>query len=90
MPRAPENAEILGLKALAWLAADEEELNRFLALSGTDPATLRHSAGDPALLGAVLDFLLAQDVLLLRFCEDEAIRPAAVHQARRTLEGPCA
>jgi hypothetical protein len=90
MPRPAENAEILGFEALAWLAGDADILNRFLAASGTDAGTLREAVENPALLGAVLDFLLADEALLVRFCEEKAVRPQSVHAAHRALEGPCA
>jgi len=85
----PEAAEILGLQALGWLAGEPEGLERFFRASGTDAAHLRQSAGDPALLGAVLEFLLLNEDLLQRFCEEGSIPPAEVHAARHVLEGPC-
>jgi hypothetical protein len=36
---------------------------------------------------AVLDFLLANEDLLLGFCESAAVEPEAVHLARHRLEG---
>ena len=46
-PMNPENAEILALQALGWLAGDEDGLERFLSLSGLDAAALRRPAGSP-------------------------------------------
>jgi hypothetical protein len=91
MPRrtTPETAEILGLKALGWLAGDPGSLNRFLLSAGTDAAVLRRAAEEPAMLGAVLEFLLANEDLLLRFCEDSSTASVDVHRARQLLEGPC-
>jgi hypothetical protein len=85
----PKTAEILGLQALGWLAGDPDGLDRFLLSAGTDAAVLRQAAEDPAMLGAVLEFLLANEDLLLRFCEESSIRPVEVHTARQLLEGPC-
>jgi hypothetical protein len=81
----PENAEILALEALGWLAGDEEALQRFLAQSGIDAADLRIGAGSPEMNVAVLDFLLAHEDLLLRFCEAADLKPAHVHAGRRAL-----
>lgn len=91
MPRrsTPETAEILGLQALGWLAGDSDGLDRFLLSAGTDAAILRRAAEEPAMLGAVLEFLLANEDLLLRFCEDSSTLPVEVHRARHLLEGPC-
>jgi hypothetical protein len=84
-----ESAEILGLQALGWLAGEPDGLERFFQASGTDAAQLRQSAEDPALLGAVLAFLLLNEDLLRRFCEEGSVRPADIHAARHVLEGPC-
>ena len=54
-----ESAQILGLQALAFVAADEDLLLPFLAQSGLGAGELRDRAEDPDLLGAVVDFLLA-------------------------------
>ena len=85
----PETAEILGLRALGWLAGEPDGLERLLQASGTDADTLRRSAAEPALLAAVLDFLLSHEDLLLRFCEETSTKPAQIHAARHVLEGPC-
>jgi hypothetical protein len=84
---APADAETLALIALAHVAADEELLPRFLALSGLDLDDLRARAQDPAMLGAVLDFLLAHEPDLVRFAELQEIAPAAIAKARRALPG---
>jgi hypothetical protein len=85
----PESAEILALKALAWLAGRPETIDSFLAVSGLDSGDLRQAAGDPGLLGAVLDFLLQNEPLLLDFCQDTSTTTKAVHFARHHLESPC-
>ena len=82
-----EKAEILALEALTWLAGDEESLQRFLDQSGTDAAVLKATAGSPETQIAVLDFLLANEDLLLRFCENAAIEPRFVHLAHHHLGG---
>ena len=82
-----EKAEILALQGLGWLAGDEDGLQRFLNLSGLDAGSLRASAGSADMNVAVLDFLLAHEDLLLRFCETAAISPTDMHQARYRLGG---
>ena len=81
-------AETLALKALAFLAGEEETLGRFLDVSGLYPQNLRERLDDPALLAAVLDFVLGEDKLLLAFAQSEAVDPKLVHAARRALPGP--
>jgi hypothetical protein len=82
----PEKAEILALEALAWLAGQPEGIARFLTVSGLEAADLRRAAGDRDLLGALLDFLLTNEPLLLEFCQSASISTSAVHQARFRLE----
>jgi hypothetical protein len=88
MPDAlsPERAEILALEALAWLAADEGGIARFLAASGVDTADLREAAGSPGLAVAILNFLLSHEDLLLAFCESSGNSAAILHRACRLLE----
>jgi hypothetical protein len=81
----PENAEILALDGLGWLAGDEDGIQRFLTQSGIDPAALRDAAASPGMGVAVLDFLLGNEDLLLRFCESAAVSPKQLHLARHRL-----
>ena len=85
MTATEEGAEILALQALGWLAGDEARLDRFLALSGLDGATLRAEAGNRDTLRAVMDFLLADEELLLDFCEVAQIPPKAFPAYRHRL-----
>lgn len=80
-------AETLALKALAFLAGDDETIGRFLGSSGLYPQDLRERLDDPGLLAAVLEFVLGEDKLLLAFAQSEAVDPKLVHAARRALPG---
>ena len=81
-----ERAEILALEALAWLAGQPDAVAKFLTLSGLEPSDLRRVVGDIGLQGSVLDFLLADENLLLDFCQSASLKPQAVHTARHRLE----
>ena len=83
----PAAAEALAVQALAHVASDEDMLGRFLALTGIGPEDLRERAAAPELLAAVLDFLLADEPLLLRFCEAADVKPALPLRARAELPG---
>lgn len=87
MKSRQESAENLALRALAWLAARDEPLGAFLAQGGMDLAELRDRASDPELLGAVLDFLLSDEELLLQFCADAGVSPEVPLRARTGLPG---
>jgi hypothetical protein len=77
----------LGLQALAWLASDEERLVRFLNLSGLTPRGLRATATHPESLGAVLDYLLAWEPLLISFSEELGVAPEVIAHTRQKLPG---
>ena len=49
-----EDAEIIALKGLDYLAQDADRLGRFIALTGIGPAQLRAEANTPAVLAGVL------------------------------------
>lgn len=82
-----ESAESLALQGLAWLAGQDESFGAFLAQSGSDAAGVRARAAEPELLGSVLDFLLSDEDLLLRFCAEAGIAPDAPMRARALLPG---
>jgi hypothetical protein len=86
-PKTLENAEILALEGLGWLAGDQDGIQRFLDQSGIDAGTLRQAADSPGMAVAVLDFLLANEDLLLGFCESASISPKELHLARYRLGG---
>ena len=75
-----EEAKIIALKALTFLAADTELMDRFAALSGVAPNDIVERAGDGEMLAGVLDFLLLDEAVLTDFCAAIAIdleHPAA-------------
>jgi len=80
-------AETLALKGLGHLAADEESFLRFLRISGLELEDLRRRAGEPELLGAVVDFLLSDEKLCESFITAEQLGPQELHAARRALPG---
>jgi hypothetical protein len=83
----PENAEILALQGLEWLAGDTQGLQAFINHSGLDPADLREAVGSPEMALAVLDFLLSNEELLLGFCQSADIAPKQLYLARASLGG---
>ena len=82
-----EYAEALALQSLSWLLQDEELLPRFLVATGADPAQMAILAQDSGFLGAVLDFLLTEDSLVLACAEAAGVAPESVLQARAALPG---
>lgn len=82
-----EQAATLAIRALGFLASDDEVLGRFLGITGMDPAGLRAGADDPTVLAGVLDFLLSDEPLLLQFCATAGLRPEEPARARSQLPG---
>lgn len=80
-------AEALALRALAWIAADDDRLMRFLALAGIGLDEVRARAANPAFLGGVLDCLLGDEAWVVEFAADAGIAPAMPAAARRLLPG---
>jgi hypothetical protein len=82
-----DSAETLALQALAWLADDRARLEGFLAMSGASPGDLAAQAGDAAFLGAVLDYLLSADDLVMAFCDATGLAYDRPMVARQALPG---
>jgi Protein of unknown function (DUF3572) len=85
---SPELGQSLAASALAFLAADPERLSRFLDLTGLGPHNLRDAAQDPAFHGSVLEYMLADEELLLRFATDSDLEPETIALAHQALCGP--
>lgn len=77
----------LALRGLAFLAADDERVARFLALTGLGPGELRGLVNDSGFHLAVLDHFAADEALLLAFSAAETLPPDAINRARRALGG---
>ena len=87
-PVSREDGEALGLAALGFLAAEPDRLRRFLGISGLGPENLRAAAADSGFLTAVLDYLLADEPLLIGFAAEQNLMPERVVAARRAMDGP--
>lgn len=92
MPPKIENtvvqAEAVALHALAHVAADDERLARFVALTGCDGDDVRRRMTDPGFLGAVLDFVLEDgDEAVLAVAAAAGIKPEMMVAMRAKLPG---
>jgi Protein of unknown function (DUF3572) len=86
-PESSEDAEVIALKILGFLASEPERLERFMDLSGLSVDTIRASAADPAFLGGIIDYILTDQSLLLIFAEENGLKPESLAQVRRKLPG---
>lgn len=86
-PMTPKNAELIAVKGLQYLASDEEQLGRFLSLSGCEPSQIRVGAGEPEFLHGILEFFMGNEATLLAFCAHHSIDPVEIAAASHTLSG---
>lgn len=80
-------AEAVAIDALSYLAADVEQLGRFLAITGIGPEAIRDAARDPNFLAGVLDYMASDETLLVAFATHADLKPATVERARALLSG---
>jgi hypothetical protein len=80
-------AQSIALRSLVFLAADDERMGRFLALTGVDPGEMRALAQEEGFQLALLDHLCGDEPLLLAFAQEEGLAPEVVVAARVALGG---
>ena len=82
-----DDAQALAINSLVFLAGDDELLSRFLALTGITADQIRSAASEPGFLAGVLQFYLAHEPTLMRYCEATETDPALFQEALRLLPG---
>ncbi len=82
-----ETAETIALRALAWIAREDDMLSHFLNATGAQASDLTKLAQDVDFLRSVLDFILMDDAWIMAFCEAEDLRYDMPAEARRALPG---
>jgi hypothetical protein len=87
-PLSLDEAEVIALKALAFLAEDPGRLTRFLELTGLSPAELRQNANSTQILSAVLEYLTGDESLLLVFAASNGLEPTDIVPAQELLTRP--
>jgi hypothetical protein len=85
-PKSPaRDPQALALAALGWVLSDENRAERLLSLTGLTPDALRAGLGDPAVLGAVLEFLASHEPDLLAAADALGVEPADLGGAAQGL-----
>ena len=84
-PSPAPDAATLALSALGWVLGDGPRAERLLSLTGLSADELRGGLGDPAMLGAVLDFLCAHEPDLVAAASALNVTPAQLAAARESL-----
>ncbi|MFY0633244.1 MAG: DUF3572 domain-containing protein [Vannielia sp.] len=82
-----DSAETIALRALGWLAGNDELLPVFLGATGVSEAEVRARAGEPEFLASVLDFLAMDDAWITGFCDDSGLDYTLPMRARMALPG---
>jgi len=82
----PEQAEILAIQVLGYLAGSEEELQRLIMTTGMDSEALKQSALSRAGLAGLLDYICQDESILLGFCEVAKIQPEEPMRALHALQ----
>lgn len=67
---------------------DSERLGRFLALTGLSPDTIRREAKTSRFLAAILDYVAADEQLLVAIAAELGVGPDAIVAAHRRLAPP--
>ena len=63
----------VGDACLSWLAADVNELERFMSLAGYSPQGLRNSVGTQALAEGLIDYFGRHESQLLAVCANSGL-----------------
>ena len=82
-----EQAEVIALQALAWLAGNDELCPVFLGATGGDMDELRSRATDSAFQASVLEFITMDDAWVIAFCDTVDLKYDQPLRARYALPG---
>jgi len=80
-------AEAIGLMALGFLAGRDEDLGRFLGLTGLTAGTLRAAASEPGTARAALAYVMGHVTTARAFAEEAGLSAAELAKALAELEG---
>ena len=83
----PEEAELIALQALGWVAAHEDLCPVFLGATGGSLEDLKTRVQDVALQASVLEFLTMGDDWVVAFCDAHGLAYEKPLQARYALPG---
>jgi hypothetical protein len=77
--------EVFAVAALEYLASEPDRLSRFLGISGLGPQNLREAAVDPRFLLSVLDYVIADEPLLIGLAASRDLAPERIVAARAAM-----
>ena len=80
-------AASIALTFIAYLASDDERLQRFCDYSGMGGTEMKDRLQEPDFHAFLFDYLLQDETALLAFCAENAIQPEKLMRMRSTLPG---
>jgi len=80
-----EQSRAVALRALGFLSENQTYLERFAATTGIAIADLRRQPVSRACLAEVLEFVIANELVLIRFSRTADLPLEAAYEARRVL-----
>ena len=83
----PEDAEMVAIKMIEWLAKDERTFGNFARATGVTVEDFKEHASNPEFLASVIDFLLSSEDMVVAFCEDLSLPFDLPMEARKSLPG---
>lgn len=82
-----DQAEMIAIKALGWLAANDELCPIFLGSTGASADEIGSRIADPVFLASVLEFITMDDNWVMEMCDSIGIRYEDPLRARYALPG---
>ena len=82
-----EQAEIMAIRVVEWMATDRRTMSRFLVSTGQSLDDVSLRINEPDFLASALDFLLSNDNAIMAFCRDSGCNTSAPMAARQALPG---
>ena len=80
-----ENAEAIAACALGFIAADEDRLQNFFALTGLAPDDIRKAVTQPGFLACVLQHVLSDEEIAAAFATENRLSPEQLQRAAHRL-----
>ncbi len=84
----PDTATSIAISDLQFIAGDEEQISRFISLTGISPDEMRRAAGSESFLIAVLEFFMGDEPTLLSFTASQNIDPGDIQKALHAFSPP--
>ena len=83
--KAEADPSDVALAVFDRLAADDERMSRFFAVTGLGPQTIREAARSPGFLSAILDHVCSDERLLVEIAGEIGLPPEGVAAAQARL-----